>query len=637
MDNKKIKIRFIDAVRILKPYLWGKMSEQLVAVIPIIFYLGLFQIIVLRTPLEDAVVITGGLFAVIIGLMFFMEGLRLGLMPFGEIIGNTLPQRSSLKTILIFAFILGIGATLAEPAIGVLKLAGESVHPEKAPLLKALLTIYSMPLVIFVGIGVGIATVLGTMRFIYNWSLKPLIYIFVMAAAALTIVAHFDEHTRHIIGLAWDCGGVTTGPVTVPLVLSLGIGISASMGKSDSGMAGFGVVTLASVLPIIMVLILGLSLNYFIVGDYDVLISKLNALVAASNKVVEKDTLTLFWERPIVQSIYLAVRAIVPLIIYLYIMQKFILKESIKRGRELALGIVFAVFGMSLFNFGLTEALDSLGKQVGKVVPNAFLCFNDGSYVSCEESIWGWHELLQGLMLFIFAIFTFKYFKYFSFIIRLSGNLSKLFGYRIRMESFNKLFSLIITVLFSLLLIEVFNKEFTIIDNLELIITPTEAGNISLYGLEWGILVAVLFAFFMGYGATLAEPALNALGQKVEDITQGAFKKSLLMQAVAFGVAIGLGLGISKIIFGWDLVWLLVPPYMGLMLITFLSTEQFVNIGWDSAGVTTGPITVPLVIAMGLGVGGALEITEGFGIISMASLCPITTVLLLGLMVKKNR
>ena len=93
--------------------------------------------------------------------------------------------------------------------------------------------------------------------------------------------------------------------------------------------------------------------------------------------------------------------------------------------------------------------------------------------------------------------------------------------------------------------------------------------------------------WILGLGATLAEPALNALGQTVENLTNGTFPKSSLMNAVAWGVGAGMALE-SKIIFSINLVYLRVPLYVLAMVLTFFSTEEFVNIAWDSAGVTTG-------------------------------------------------
>ncbi|HAG73216.1 MAG TPA: DUF1538 domain-containing protein, partial [Gammaproteobacteria bacterium] len=93
-------------------------------------------------------------------------------------------------------------------------------------------------------------------------------------------------------------------------------------------------------------------------------------------------------------------------------------------------------------------------------------------------------------------------------------------------------------------------------------------------------------------------------------------------------------LGVSKVVLGFDLMKVLMPLYLLGIVLTVLSTEEFVNVGWDSAGVTTGPVTVPLVLAMGLGFGNALGSTEGFGILATASICPIVAVLSLGLYVQ---
>lgn len=92
-----------------------------------------------------------------------------------------------------------------------------------------------------------------------------------------------------------------------------------------------------------------------------------------------------------------------------------------------------------------------------------------------------------------------------------------------------------------------------------------------------------------------------------------------------------IAMGLSKLIFGLPLVWIVVPGYIIAMLLTAVSNEGFVNVAWDSAGVTTGPITVPLVLAMGLGFGNATHAVEGFGILCMASIGPIVSVLISGL------
>lgn len=96
----------------------------------------------------------------------------------------------------------------------------------------------------------------------------------------------------------------------------------------------------------------------------------------------------------------------------------------------------------------------------------------------------------------------------------------------------------------------------------------------------------------------------------------------------------GIALGIAKLVIGFDLMTVLIPLYLVGIVLTMLSTEEFVNVAWDSAGVTTGPVTVPLVLAMGLGLGSAVSAVEGFGILSLASICPILAVLIMGLAIQ---
>ena len=143
--------------------------------------------------------------------------------------------------------------------------------------------------------------------------------------------------------------------------------------------------------------------------------------------------------------------------------------------------------------------------------------------------------------------------------------------------------------------------------------------------------MTLIFAFVIGYGATVAEPALNAMGMTVENLTDGAFRKRMLIHAVAAGVGIGAALGVARILFNLPLWLLLLGGYALACAMTFVSREEIVNLAWDSAGVTTGPVTVPLLLALGLGLGEAVGAAEGFGILAMCSVGPIVTVLGTGL------
>ena len=529
----KMKLGGGDVVKILQPYLSTRFIDQARAVVPLAIYLALFQYIVLRTPVMDASIIAGGLFAVMIGLMMFMEGLKLGLMPFGEVIGNTLPRKLPLTGVLVIAFLLGISVTFAEPAIGALQVAGSIVDPTKAPYLFTLLNDRSGATVLVVGLGVGLAAVLGTVRFLRGWSLKPLIFMSVTPTLILSLIALMDPELTKIVGLAWDCGAVTTGPVTVPLVLALGIGVASAAGKgADSSLSGFGIVTLASVFPILGVLCLSFYTAYTV--PVETIIMRAAEIKMAAELAANQPQ---WFEITPWTEVILGVRAIIPLVVFLAIILFVVLREKMKNAFITNYGIVLAVAGMCVFNLGLTYGLAKLGDQSGGLIAGAF----------------------------------------------------------------------------------------TSIDAIAA--SP-------LYAVSVGVGIAALFAWILGLCSTLAEPALNALGMTVQNLTNGAFKKSMLMGAVAFGVATGIMLGVLKLIFDFHIMYILVPGYAIGLILTLLSTEEFVNVGWDSAGVTTGPVTVPLVLAMGLGFGNALGSTEGFGILAAASICPIVAVLTLGLYVQ---
>ncbi len=524
---KPFKLTPGEIYRLLRPYVSVRLMDQVRAVVPLGVYLALFQILLLQETVSDGWIVTAGLGAVIVGLMLFMEGLTLGLMPLGRLTGDVLPRRSSLPLVLLIILLLGIGVTYAEPAIGALKTAGRNISVEQAPYLYAILNFYSESLVLVVGASVGLAAVLGTLRFIYGWSLKPLIFLSLVPLLSLTVYCALDGELVTVIGLAWDCGAVTTGPVTVPLVLALGIGIAAAAGKGSSELSGFGIVTLASLFPITGVLLLCL----YVSSSVEVAEIQQMAQAAAG---AAADAQPGWLARTPGQEIIGGIRAILPLVLFLFLVLKFVVREKLENPGQILYGIGLTIIGMCLFNIGLTYGLSHLGGEAGSLLPTAFM-------------------EVQGdpdSPIYIFAV---------------------------------------------------------------------------------GISLVLLFAWLLGLGATMAEPALNALGETTERLTNGVFGKKVLVRAVSLGVAFGIATGVAKLIFDLPLVWLIVPTYVLAILLTFLSTEEFVNVAWDSAGVTTGPITVPLVLAMGLGLGEATRAIEGFGILCLASIGPILSVLAVGL------
>lgn len=517
------RLRLRDFYRLLTPYVSVRFLDQIRAVVPLVLFLMVFQVGVLQAAVEGWSSVLLGVLAVIAGLMFFMEGVKQGLMPFSEAIGYRLPGKAPMTAFLAVAFILGVAATFAEPAIGALKAAGSITSSESAPYLYALLHGQSHLLVLAVGLGVGLAVLVGMLRFVRGWSLKKLLVITLMPALGLTAYVAFDPELVSILGLAWDTGAITTGPVTVPLVLAMGIGVSAAVGREDNPLSGFGIVTLASLFPPIAVMVLGIWMSVNGIPAEMAVVSPLPAVQSP-----------LWGEISSFSDILSALRAILPLVLILWLVQRYLLKEPTEHPRIIGYGIILTVGGMALFSVGLDFGLVALGSQAGNLLPSAFSRFS-------------------------------------------SIAASPLFPYEI------------------------------------------------------GIVLVLLFAGFIGFGATIAEPALNAMGMTVQNLTDGAFRKDLLIRAVALGVALGTLLGVVKVLFHLPIALFLLPGYVFALMLTMLSSEEYVNLAWDSAGVTTGPVTVPLVLAMGLGLGEAVGAQEGFGILAMASLGPIVSVLVVGL------
>lgn len=524
-SRRRMRLRTVDVYRLIAPYVGLRFLDQVRAVVPLAVFMVLFLLAVLNVQVRQPAIVAMGLLSIMTGLMLFMEGVKHGLMPFSESIGYTMPGRSSLLTVMPVAFLLGAAVTLAEPALGALKAASSLVSAETAPHLYSLLHDRMSWLVFAVALGVGLAVLLGILRFYLNWRLKTILLVAVPPCMLLTAYLASEPRLAPILGLAWDCGAITAGPVTVPLVLAVGIGVSAATGQEDNPLSGFGIVTLASLFPVMTVMLLGLFVEWGWMSNIP-----LESLLATAPGESGQHMTPL-------ADIFMALRAILPLVLFLWVVQRFLLKEKPQHLNIVVYGVSLAILGMALFSIGLDYGLTALGAQAGELFPASFSRFE-----SIPDS----------------PLYT--------------------------------------------------------------------------YGV--GIALTLLFALLLGFGATLAEPALNAMGMTVQELTDGAFTKNTLIRAAAFGVGVGTAIGVAKIIFDLPIAWLLLPSYALALFMTLLSGEEYVNLAWDSAGVTTGPVTVPLVLALGLGLGKAVGVQDGFGILAMASVGPIVSVLAVGLWIR---
>lgn len=675
--SNRIHIAPLPALSMIGRYVRLRIGEQLRAVAFIVLYLVAFQMLVLGMTPSNAWRVSAGIGMVVFGLACFLEGLILGLMPLGERVGLRLPQRSGLVVVVIFGLLLGVGSTLAEPAVAALRAMGGTVRAWDAPLLFHVLENESGKLVIAIGVGVGIAVAVGMVRLYFGLSIKPFVYVLIPLLLAVSVYCAMNESMAALLGLAWDAGAVTTGAVTVPLVLALGMGVSRSIGKQESGDGGFGIIMLASAFPVLGVLVLGMMLEsrvpqampaaeFFAPGrraEVGVLFASDEALRhyvyrrgnAEARQAYHGDA-DAYWRtvlglaNPVSRQVLLgdlpldswlqycasdeeraqvlknaerggelspveaqpladvlgdesvgALRSVVPLTGLLLVVLFIFLRDRVRYNDELVLGILLSVLGMTVLTSGIRTGLAPLGDEVGRTLPRVFRSTP--------------HE--EGRLLLesfdpqdVFYVYGAEGKRTGFFHLRdRSGKLRTEPYEPDRYDPAGRRYEHVVRSM------PLFRAELTFA----------------------GIGLVFLFAFGLGYGSTLAEPALSALGRKVEEISVGTIRRKGVIQAVSIGVGLGLLMGVARILYDLPTLWLLVPPYVVLLFLTHWSEEDFAGIAWDCGGVTTGVVTVPLVMAMGLGIGSELNVTEGFGTLAMASVYPVLTVMIYGLMLRARQ
>jgi hypothetical protein len=223
--------------------------------LPIVLVVTFFQLVVIQQPFPDlSRMITGGLL-VVLGLALFVRGLQQALFPLGECIANAFARKGNLFWLLVFAFALGFGTTIAEPALTAVageaaRIAAADGHIEDRP---GALASYALGLRITVAVAVGFAILTGVYRIVKGW---PIQYLIIGGYIGVVIMTAFAP--PEIIGIAYDSGGVTTSTVTVPLVTALGVGLAESIKGRTTLIDGFGLIAFASLTPMIFVMAYGM-------------------------------------------------------------------------------------------------------------------------------------------------------------------------------------------------------------------------------------------------------------------------------------------------------------------------------------------------------------------------------------------
>lgn len=471
-----------------------KIYEALMSVLPI----TAIVVIVSFTPLvslneRETIIFCVSAFALILGIALFNLGADLAMTPMGEHVGEGLTRSRKLGLLFAVCFIMGVLITVAEPDLSVL--AGQVDAVMNGTLL-----------ILFVGAGVGIFLLIAVIKIVMKKDLSPLLLYFYMIVFTATAV--LLEHDRGaLLPLAFDSGGVTTGPITVPFIMALGVGIALTIGGRGASENSFGLISLCSVGPVLAVLVLAVSST----GDLSYELPDYSVVPDLGSGILDV----------LLHTVKDVGRSLIFIVVSFGVLQFTILKLPKRKLLQMLIGIVYTFVGLVIFLTSVSIGFMPIGFRIGN----------------------------------------------------------------------------------------------------ELAMT----GNTGL----------IVLAFIIGMVVVLAEPAVHVLNKQVEDITSGSVTKKEMMIALSVGVGLSVCLSVVRIIFGFSILFYLIPGYLISLGLSFFVPKLYTAIAFDSGGVASGPLTssfiLPLAIGACVALRGADEVlSSAFGIVAMVAMTPLITIQSLG-------
>ena len=324
--------------------LWSKIKEALVSALPITAIVYILAL----TPMFDfsaveLITFTIGAVLLILGIGLFNMGADLAMTPMGTHVGSGLSKQRKLGLLLIVCFVLGMLITIAEPDLQVLA-------NQVSAVMNGTVLIYA------VGIGVGAFLLFAILRIVFKKTLSNILMLCYMLlfAMALTLYASGNES---LLPLSFDSGGVTTGPITVPFLMALCVGISNVLGDRRSKENSFGMVALCSVGPVLAVLVLGIfssnDLSYQVPDyavDSDILGAYLHTLTHTCKEVAV---------------------ALGLIVVFFLVCQVLFLKLPVKRLYKIGVGVVFTYIGLVIFLTGVNVGFMPIGYKLGHSLAQA--------------------------------------------------------------------------------------------------------------------------------------------------------------------------------------------------------------------------------------------------------------------------
>lgn len=473
---------------------FNKLKESVISVIPIIAFVLLLNItpLVNLSGMEIFAFIFASVF-LILGIALFSLGADVSMTPMGKSIGNGLTKKRKLWLLLLVTFIVGILVTVAEPDLLVLATQVSQV-------------INGTLLIVIVAVGVGLLLMFAILKMIFNIKLSMMLMFFYFLLFALTTLIVLNGN-QQFLGLAFDSGGVTTGAITVPFIMALGIGVASSLGGKQSKENSFGLIALCSVGAVISVMIAGLFINgemSYTIADYtfnnNIIIAFLSGILSSIKEV------------------------------------------------GFALGLIVAFFIVCQFTFLKLPKQQLLRLFIGLIF--TFI----------------------GLVLFLSAVNTF----YISIGFKIGSSIAQI-------------------------------NQFLLIP----------------IGLVVGAIIV------------LAEPAIHILNQQVENTTNKVITRKSMLIGLTIGVGLSIALSMIRIIFGFSILYYLIPGYIISLGLSFFVPPVYTAVAFDSGGVASGPLTSSFILPLSIGacfsIGGSGSIlTNAFGVVAMVAMTPLITIQVLG-------
>ncbi len=480
-------------LKMLAKGMGAKILEALVSVLPVSVLVIILALTVAKDfSTTELVTFSVSAIILILGIGFFNLGADLAMTPMGEQVGVGLTKSRKLYLLLPVAFIMGVLITVAEPDLSVL---AEQVSA----------VMNNVALIATVGVGVGLFLVIAIARVVFKKTLSSLLIFFYMILFSLCAVL-IEQGKDSFLPLIFDSGGVTTGPITVPFIMALGIGVATTIGGKNTKENSFGLVALCSIGPMLAVMILSMTAK----GDIDYTLSDYSVQTALNNfGALLKD---------VVVEVMIAIGLIIAFFI---VLQVTILKLPKKKLKRIAIGIVYTVLGLVIFLTAVNVGFMPIGFKLGGALANA------GDYV------------------------------------------------------------------------------------------------------------LIIVGFVLGFVVVLAEPAVHVLNNQVEEITEGRVSKRSMLIALSLGVGISIGLSMIRLIFGFSLLYYLIPGYVLSLGLSFFVPKMYTAIAFDSGGVASGPLTSSFILPLAVGACATLrgvdEVMDfAFGIVAMVAMTPLITIQLLG-------